>query len=74
MRDWHTYKIDEECGVEFVIPYGKSKILQFFYIFNPSGSAYTYWSSVKVKMYNCLWIKDHGKLKYNKKWLKENEL
>ena len=57
IKGYHTYiKILEE---KYIIPYGKSKFLQFLYIYNPYlyfKSCYKWKSHIEICKYNCNWI------------------
>ena len=55
----HVYKRDKESGCSYVIPYGKSKLVQFLYIYNPKkiiSSAYKPRFYLSVVKFNCGWI------------------
>ena len=57
MKNYHTYiKI---LDTEYMVPYGKSRFLQFFYIYNPIlyfKSTYKLKSHIALCKYNCNWI------------------
>jgi len=53
------HKCVEIVGTEYIVPYGKFKILQFFYIYNPYlyfKSDYKWRSHITICKYNCNWI------------------
>lgn len=57
MQNYHTYI--QILDKKYCIPYGKSKLLQFFYIYNPYlyfKSYYKWKSHIKICKYNCNWI------------------
>ena len=59
-KRYNILKISKE-GIEYVIPYGKSKFIQFFYIYNPLRAIRSYYklkTHIMLSKYNCRWIKD----------------
>lgn len=56
-KKYHKYTHDGRV----IIPYGKSKFLQFFYIYNPIRYLHSYlsWKShIEISKYNCSWIEE----------------